>query len=112
MFGVIIKIPSDRLIYLEHEEEEPFVKEPLGGIPPLGSLRVGSLTVIAELTKIEVYRRRIWGLNIIPKLCALFTKRMGYLLKFAPDRLAFCFFFFLCLTALKISRNVCFKFSE
>ncbi|XP_063683361.1 uncharacterized protein LOC134817923 [Bolinopsis microptera] len=77
---------TDRLIYLEHEEEEPFVKEPLGGIPPLGSLRVGSLTVIAELTKIEVYRRRIWGLNIIPKLCALFTKRMGYLLKFAPDR--------------------------
>ena len=76
----------DRLIYLEHEEEEPFVKEPLGGVPPLGSLRVGSLSVIAELTKSEVYRRRIWSLNIVPKLCALFKQRMGYLLKFAPDR--------------------------
>ena len=62
------------------------MKEPLGGVPPLGSLRVGSLSVLAELTKSEVYRRRIWSLNIVPKLCSLFTKRMGYLLKFAPHR--------------------------
>ena len=62
------------------------MKEPLGGIPPLGSLRVGSLSILAEMAKIEIYRHRIWGFKILPKLCALFTKRMGYLIKFSPDR--------------------------
>ena len=29
-------------MYLEHDEEVPFVKQPIGEVPPLGSLRRGT----------------------------------------------------------------------
>jgi len=77
---------TDQQIYLEHEEEVPFVKQPIGEVPPLGSLRRGAVAVLAELTKIEVYRQRIDSLNVLYQLCEIFTTRMGYLIKFGPDR--------------------------
>eukprot|EP00116_Pleurobrachia_bachei_P009731 sb/3469993/ len=80
--------PPDRLVYLEEEETTgtPFLKEPVGCIPPLGSLRVGSLSVLTELAKKDVYRRRIWSLDIVGPLCKRFTTRMSYVLKFSPSR--------------------------
>ena len=33
---------TDQQMYLEHDEEVPFVKQPIGEVPPLGSLRRGT----------------------------------------------------------------------
>ena len=44
------------------------------------------MAILAELTKIELYRQRIDSLNVLYQLCEIFTTRMGYLIKFGPDR--------------------------